>query len=249
MRSTHTKSSLVALITLLAATPLVLGAHAASGSETLDLSLCAPDQNEFTLTIDNAFFPLSQGQQWILVGKDNGAAIGLQVTVLGATESFYKGQDKVLTRVVEEQEWEDANENGSIDDGEDLIEVSLNYFAQTQDGTVCYLGEDVEFYEDGGVVSTDGSWRADDEGNAPGIYVPAEPEPGMTFAREVAPGIAEEVATILPSGKVKVPAGTYDDTLKVQEYNPLDGGRGTKYYANGVGIIVDGSLRLLSTSS
>ena len=58
--------------------------------------------------------------------------------------------------------------------------------------------------------------------------------------------VAQDVAAILPSGTVKVPAGTFSDTLKVREYNPLAADKGTKYYARGVGIIVDGSLQLWS---
>jgi hypothetical protein len=52
--------------------------------------------------------------------------------------------------------WEDGNADGVIDAGEDLIEVSLNYFAQNQDGTVCYFGEAVDMYEGGEIVSHGG---------------------------------------------------------------------------------------------
>jgi hypothetical protein len=79
-----------------------------------------------------------------------------------------------------------------------------DYFAQTTTGTVCYFGEDVQIFENGG-VSTPGSWRADARGNQPGIYMPAN-------------------------------------------FNPLDGSRGTKVYAQGVGLIADGPLRLLSVT-
>jgi hypothetical protein len=76
----------------------------------------------------------------------------------------------VTTRVVEEIEWEDSIPFGTIDAGEALIERSLNYFAQTQDGTVCYFGEAVDIYENGVVVSHEGAWRADapDTDNGPG---------------------------------------------------------------------------------
>jgi hypothetical protein len=164
--------------------------------------------------------------------------------VLHATEPFFGGQ--VTTRVVEELEWEDANGNGRVDSDENLIEVSRNYFAQTRDGTVCYFGEDVDIYEDGEVVSHEGSWRADATGNAPGIFMPEEPRPGMTFQQEVAPGVAEDEATIVGSGTVEVPAGTFRDTIRVREFNPLDGSVGYKSYADDVGLIQDGPVELLS---
>jgi hypothetical protein len=101
-------------------------------------------------------------------------------------------------------------------------------------------------YEGGVVVSNEGAWRADDRGNAPGIFMPADPQPGMTYQQEVAPGIAEDQATVVRRGKtVTVPAGTFADTITVRDYNPLDGNRGTKIYAPHVGLIVDGPLELI----
>jgi len=39
-----------------------------------------------------------------------------------------------------------------------LIEVSQNFFAQADDGTVYYFGELVDTYGGGSVVSHEGSW-------------------------------------------------------------------------------------------
>jgi hypothetical protein len=216
-------------------------------NQRLDLGLCAPDQNSFTLTIDNRFFPLPVGQQWTYSGREQGQTLGLRITVLDQTESFYNGQRRIATRVVEELEWEDADADGVVDADEALIEVSQNYFAQTQDGTVCYLGEDVDIYENGVVVSHEGAWRADARGNAPGIFMPATPQEGMSYQQEVAPGVAEDEATITRVGRpVTVPAGTFTDTITVRDFNPLDGSRSTKVYAAGVGLIRDAAFDLIS---
>ncbi len=197
------------------------------------------------LAIDNPYFPLSVGDQRVLTGKEQGQTIGLRITVLDATENLYRGKNKVTTRVVEETEWYDTNASGAIDPGEALIESSLNYFAQTQSGTVCYFGETVDIYENGEIVSHEGSWRADTRGNAPGIYMPASPKVGMTYQQEVAPGIAEDTATILAIGDVTVAAGTFVNAIKVRDFNPLDGSRGIKWYAPDIGIVVDGHLELM----
>lgn len=236
--------TLLGLVALLLAPTSVMGAKPTT---ELDLSLCAPGQNTFSLDIDNSFFPLPVGQRWVLQGKEQGQTIGLRITVLNTTESFFTGRRQVTTRVVEELEWEDANANGLVDSGENLREVSLNYFAQTQDGTVCYFGEVVDIYEAGVVVSHEGSWRADARGNAPGIIMPAAPQPGMTFQQEFAPGIAEDRATIVRSGTATVPAGTFADTITVRDFNPLDGSRSTKVYARDVGLIRDDTLELVSS--
>jgi hypothetical protein len=239
-----TAGTALAAIVLIASMP-AMGAPASSTE--LDLALCAPRQNTFTLDIDNTYFPLPVGQVWVYQGNEQGQTIGLQITVLNETEDFYSGRRTVTTRVVEELEWEDANANGLVDADETLIEISRNFYAHTQDGTVCYFGEEVDIYEGGVVVSHEGAWRADDRGNAPGIFMPADPQPGMTYQQEAAPGIAEDTATVIRRGRtVTVPAGTFDDTITVRDFNPLDGSRGTKVYAPGVGLIVDGPLDLIS---
>jgi hypothetical protein len=236
------KRTVLALVALLAGVVSTTNAAA----ENLDLALCAPDRNTFTLAIDNRYFPLPVGRQWVLSGREQGQTIGLRITVLDRTENLYRGKRTVITRVVEEAEWADADADGVIDASEDLIEISLNYYAQTQDGTVCYFGEAVDIYEGGVVVSHEGAWRADTRGHAPGIFMPADPQVGMTYQQEVAPGIAEDQATVLSRGKtVTVPAGTFAATLRVRDFNPLDGSRGVKVFAPGVGIIVDGPLDLV----
>jgi hypothetical protein len=227
---------------ILCVAALVLAPGTATGAPPgtpLDPALCAPDQNTFSLNINNAYFPLPVGRVWVYTGKEQGQTIGLRITVLDETERFYSGQDTIITRVVEELEWEDADGDGVVDDDEFVIEVSRNYYAQTQDGTVCYFGEDVDIFNEDGTVTHEGAWRADDPGNAPGIFMPAAPERGMTFQQEVAPGVAEDLATITKVGKT---------TITVRDFNPLDGSSGTKVYEQGIGLIQDGPLRLISVT-
>lgn len=243
----------VPVLCLVAVLLMPASALAAPQTTQLPLSLCAPDQNTFTASIDNAYFPLPVGAVWVYTGKEQGENVGLRITVLGATETFrFGGGNNVTTRVVEEVEWADTDADGVIDPDEQLIEASLNYFAQTQDGTVCYFGENVDIYEDGQIVSHEGAWRADGRrglpGSAPGIFMPAAPQPGMTFQQEVAPGVAEDQATILRTGTATLPDGTVVNTITVRDFNPLDGSRGTKVYGQGVGLFVDGPLRLLSVT-
>jgi hypothetical protein len=225
---------------------LTVIANPASGQD-LPLSLCDPQQHTFSTTITNEFFPLSVGERWVLVGKEGSQNIGLQITVLSGLEKFYRGKDAVSTLRVEETEWEDENANGAIDTGEFIIETSINYFAETEEGTVCYFGEDVDIFQEDGSVSHEGSWLADAPDNAPGVFMPAEPQVGMSFQQEVAPGIAEDQATIVSAGKtVRTPAGPFTETIGVRDFNSLDGSRGTKSYARNVGLIQDGPLLLLS---
>jgi hypothetical protein len=223
-------------------------ALAAQGTQLDHRELCDPGLNTFSTTIDNEYFPLPDGMQWVLAGQEQGAEIMLRITVTGETRFFFNGPERVGTVEVEEREWEEANGDGIPQDTE-LLEVSLNYYAQTQDGTVCYFGESVDIYEDGEVVSHEGEWFADEGTNAPGIFMPANPEVGMTFQQEDAEGIAQDTATIVRIGQtVTVPAGTFTNTLRVRDFNPLDGSRGVKVYAPDFGIIRDGPLDLISPS-
>ena len=249
MNGTRAIRTATAAIILASVAWVVLWTNAkpAAGADSIELDhlvLCAPDTNTFSLA-GNDFFPLPVRRHWILTGREQGQNIGFRVTVLNARERLYRGTWNISTRVVEEKEWADEDGDGSMDAGEPLLEISRNYFARTTGGTVCYFGEAVDIYEDGIVVGHEGSWRADEQGHAPGIFMPANPQVGMTYQQEVAPGIAEDRATIIDAGRtVRVPAGTFEDTIHVRDFNPLDGSKGVKAYARGVGIIVDGPLEL-----
>jgi hypothetical protein len=204
-------------------------------SGELDIAICAPDAGPFSAEIDNPFFPLPVGTQWILTGEEDGAPLRVVISSLADTEVVAG----VTTRVVEEREWEDA----------ELVEVSRNFFAQTADGTVCYYGEDVDDYEAGEIVGHGGAWRAGVNGALPGILIPAHPEVGQTFKQEVAVGVAEDHAEQVAAGEsVEVGLGTFTDTIRYEETSPLDSGTSEKVYARDVGLLVDDSLERIPMS-
>lgn len=204
--------------------------RAALGS--LGLDTCDPALHTFTSDVTNRFLPLPVGQVQHFAGEEDGVAFTFDVTVFDGFERV----GAVDTRVVEEREWEDG----------ELVEVSINYFAQTEEGTVCYFGETVDIYEDGEVVGHDGSWRADEAGHAPGIIMPAHPRVGMRYPQEWAPGIAEDRAAVLALGEgAETEWGIFAKTLRTLDFNPLDGDSGEKVYALGVGLVVDGPAELV----
>jgi len=199
----------------------------------LDIAVCDPTGGPFSLIIDNQFFPLDVGTQLVLEGVEDGETIRVEITVLDETEDVAG----VTTRVVEEAEWVDG----------ELAEISRNFFVQAPDGTVCYFGEDVDIYEGGVVVSHEGEWRAGENGNLPGIFMPSIPDIGMVYSNEFAPDVAEDQAEVIALGEeIDVPAGTFDDTLTVEECNPLeDAERDIKVFVRGIGIAIDGATELL----
>lgn len=200
--------------------------------ERLSLELCDPGNVDSKWVSSNAYFPLQEGKQWVLEGEEEGVPVRFQSDVLKDT----KRVAGVSTRVVEDSEWV-----GGV-----LFEVSRNFFAEARDGTVCYFGEEVYIYdENGNIVSNEGAWLAEG-GNRPGIIMPAAPRNRMQFQMEDAPGVAMDEGTIIGTGPVTVPANRFTETIRVRELNPLDGGRDIKVFAAGVGIIIDGSLELVS---
>ena len=232
---------------------LVFGMNPAQAAKkTLDhKALCSPE-NDYSLTIDNPYFPLSPGSEWTYFGVEDDEPLGLQITVLNDTEELYDGDDTIVTRVVEEFEWVDEDRDARFDaNKEDLIEVSVNYFAQAADGTVCYFGEEVDIYEDGDIVSHDGSWRADGERNAPGIFMPAHPQDltvGTSWYMEVAPKVAKDRATFEGVEDHMVGGTVYDNSIQITDCNTIDRDCGTKFYAPGVGLIVDNVLELTEST-
>jgi hypothetical protein len=159
----------------------------------------------------------------------------LVITVLNETRRV----DGVDTRVVEERE----TRNGAI------VEVSRNYFAisrRTHD--VYYFGEDVDAYSGGKIENHDGSWMAGVNGARFGLAMPGDAvHLNRRYYQEIAPRVAMDRATIVGVAEtVTAPAGEFRNCLKTEETTPLEPGvKEYKYYARGIGLVQDGSLKLV----
>jgi len=181
----------------------------------------------------NPYFILEPGYQLVLEGND----IKLQLTVLDETKTI----DGVATRVVEERECKKG----------ELAEIAKNYFAicePTKD--VFYFGEDVDYYEKGKVTKHDGSWLAE-KGNRAGLMMAGMPRVKMRYYQEIAPGTAMDRAEIVSlSETCKTPAGTFSNCLKVKETSAIElAAKEYKYYAPGVGLVADDTVRLVKHGS
>ena len=107
-------------------------------------------------------------------------------------------------------------------DGE-LQEDTQDWYAQDADGNVWYLGEETAEYEDGEVVSTEGSWEAGVDGALPGVVMLADPRPGDAYRQEFYEGEAEDLAEVLRVGQpAAVVAGVFEDVVTIREWNPLE---------------------------
>ncbi|MBI4228264.1 MAG: hypothetical protein HY693_00945 [Deltaproteobacteria bacterium] len=219
------------------------GGGGACPETNVSIAVCDPDAGPFSLVIDNGFFPAVVGSQSVL--EDEEGVVRLEITALDEIEAVAG----IQTRVLEEREFEDDL----------LIEVSRNFFAQAEDGTVCYFGEEVDICDDGlepvgdkflcngEEPSHEGAWRAGEDDNLPGIIMLAEPEVGLVYNEEVAPGIAEDIAEVTDLGEpIEVLDEIFFDTLTTLDCSPLDpGARDTKVYIRDMGIARDEDLFLV----
>jgi len=124
--------------------------------------------------------------------------------------------------------------------GDELVEDTLDWFAQDADGNLWYFGELSLAYEDGRPASLDGSWRAGVDGAEPGIVMEASPRAGDFYRQEFLLGEAEDLALVLSlDDAVTVPAGSFPHCLLTEESTPLEPGAVEhKDYALGVGLVL-----------
>src|SRR3954462_4616621 len=135
-------------------------------------SLFAPkfDPDSFVRRVDNRFFPLVPGTRFVYKGEEDGEN-ETNVTLVTRDRKNILGISAVvvLDRVFVHGE---------------LKEKTFDWYAQDKEGNVWYLGEDTKEYEDGRVVSTEGSWESGKHGAKPGIIMLAHPRVGDEYRQE-----------------------------------------------------------------
>ena len=163
---------------------------------------CAPDSQRVDLTrpsfsnptkVTNPLFPIGRLPSVVLVGQVDGEPFRSETTLLPETRTVEWEGRRIETLVSQYT----AYRNGRIE------EVAIDRYAQADDGSVWYLGEDVVDYRNGNVVTTEGTWLAGKEG-PPAMIMPAHPAVGDVFRSENVPGIVFEQLTFRRSAR---PAG------------------------------------------
>ena len=182
---------------------------------------------DFVAQIDNQYLPLTPGTTFLYEGETEDGKERIEVEVTHETKEILG----VTCTVVSDKVWVDG----------ELAEDTLDWFAQDKDGNVWYFGEDSKEYEDGRVVSTEGSWEAGVDGAKPGIIMKANPQVGDAYRQEYYEDEAEDMAEVLSLNEsVSVAYGSFENCLKTQEWTPLEPDIvENKYYAPGVGVILE----------
>jgi hypothetical protein len=181
------------------------------------------DPANFVPTVDNPYYPLPPGATFVYESPDGTSADRLTVT----------RQTKDILGVSCVVVLDQAFENGA------LVEKTFDYFAQDKDGNVWYLGEDAFHFEDGKLVSTEGTWRAGADDQHPGIIMLAHPQVGDAYAQEIAPGVAEDRAVVVSlNDSTHVPYGSFSHLLHTDDTTPLEPGFvEKKFYGAGIGLL------------
>ena len=198
------------------------------------LSICAAaivatcaSAGDFSTKIDNPYWPMPVGRRWVYRETEGGETMRVVVTVTNRTKKVASG---VTARVVHDV----VTQHGR------RVEDTYDWYAQHRDGSVWYLGEDTTEFEDGRAVTKAGSWEAGADGAQAGVIMPAQPQVGMEYRQEYAPGEAEDAARVLSlNEQAQVPFGHFRRVLMTKDFTPLEP-RVLEYklYARGIGPVL-----------
>ena len=185
------------------------------------------DATDFVDVVDNPYLPLTVGSRWAYEGASDGEAERIEVVVTDERRTVM-GVDVTVVR-------DTVRVDGNI------VEETLDWFAQDREGNVWYFGEESTEYEDSKVVSTEGSWEAGVDGALPGIVMPADPKVGLAYRQEYYKGEAEDLGEVIRVGQRKsVAFGDFDDIVVIRDWNPLEPDViEEKYYAPGIGLVFE----------
>lgn len=216
-------------------------------------AMASPPDDDFTMDFriehcrklvpngGNDYFSLRPGKFNRLEGDDDGEFVEVLIEVLDQTRDidFQLNGEMVhaRARIIREKEWIDG----------ELVEISRNYFTRCADtGNIYYLGEDVDIYEDGEIVSHEGEWLAGREGAMPGLIMPDVFLLGARYFQEIAPEAQDRAEHVAMDLTVNTPAGEFEHCIRIKETSPLEPGDvSIKMYAPGIGMIFDDGLKLV----
>jgi hypothetical protein len=132
------------------------------------------------------------------------------------------------------------------------VEVTDDYYAQSESGDVYYCGETARNFEDGKLVDLDGSFEAGREFAKAGILIKANPLTNDAHRQEWKLGEAEDVIQYVNGADATTSVGEgaenaffpcNDNCVKTEEFIPLEPEAGEfKYFLAGTGFVLGVAL-------
>jgi hypothetical protein len=199
----------------------------------LTRSRLAPDSRRVDLVmpsfstptrVTNPLFPVATLDA-VIVGEVDGQPLKIETTRLPETRTVeWAGQ-----RVEVLQSQFCAFLKGRI------TEVAVDLYAQADDGSVWYFGEDVVDYERGVAATTAGTWLVGADGPA-AMIMPGHPRVGDVYRTENIPGVAFEQVTVERVGvTVTGPGGPIPGAMVGRELHQDEAALEPKTFAPGHG--------------
>jgi len=181
--------------------------------------------------IDNQWFPLQPGMQYIFEGvtEEGGESIPHRVTI--TITDLTKVIDGVRTVVTWDQDFS----------ADMLVETELAFFAQDDDGNVWRLGEYPEVYDEFGKFVEAPAWISGLKGARAGIIMTANPQLGdPSYSQGWAPAVdfTDRGQVDQMGQQTCVPIDCYENVLVIAESSQSEPDAiQLKYYAPGVGNV------------
>jgi hypothetical protein len=180
------------------------------------------------LTVDNRWFPLKPGMQYVYEGSTEDAEGRMAHRFVLTVTDLTKEVMGVPSVVVWDQDFSDGT----------LVESEIALFAQADDGNIWHFGQYPEVYENGEIVETP-TWIAGTDDARPGITIKATPElGGPSYSQGWSPNVPwTDRARVAQVGVQDcVPHGCYVDGIVTEEFSREEPGAvQLKYYATGIG--------------
>jgi hypothetical protein len=190
-------------------------------TERVDLAM--PTFSDPT-TVTNPLFPVSLQESVLMLGHVDGKPFRTEVTLLPETRIIEWEGQRVETLV--------SQYNAFL--GGRIEEIAYDYYAQADDGSVWYFGEDVFDFRDGAAVVTEGTWLAGRDGPA-AMIMPGTPQVGDVYRTENAPGFVFEEVTVRSTDEtLDGPLGPIQGGMLADELHS-DGKTEQKVFAPGYG--------------
>jgi hypothetical protein len=181
-------------------------------------------------TIDNPWFSMKPGMQWVYEGVTEEAGMSIPHRVIITVTDLTKVIDGVRTVVSWDQDFSAG----------ELVETELAFFAQDDDGNVWRLGEYPEVYDNGKLTEAP-AWLSGLKGARAGIMMTADPQSGSSsYSQGWGPAVnfTDRGQVSQLGQRTCVPVDCYENVLVIEEFSREEPNAfQLKFYAPGVGNV------------
>lgn len=227
------RTSITPIIGLLALAGLVTGGPIRAQDPPEPTQVIFDPANFIDPTLStNPFHPTRPGTQWIRAGTTEVGSRKVPHMVISTMTDVVRTIDGVMAVAMLDQSTDSA----------DISQVGFDYLALDKDGNVWIMGGYTEEFEGGEFTNVENAFLGAATGGTPGILMPANVTMDTprwyigTPGPEESPSVAEPVEVGITT---TVPFGTYENVLAVREGSIGEIDNEVKYYAPGVGVILN----------